>query len=546
MKNRGKDMGKYISVKSIKASKNVLGAEHILEDRLCQTPFLNLNGSEGESAGCIVIKNGGYILLDFGCELNGGIKLAIQTTSENDTKVRVVFGESVMEALSELGEKNSGNYHSIRDITIPAIRLSTQRVGETGFRFVKLQAVDGDVSIYTVKAVLEKRDLEYKGTFLSNDERLNDIWKTAVYTVELNMHDVLLEGVKRDRLVWIGDMHPEVSTVSAVFGEDRCVPESLDFVRDTTGKGQWMNNTATYSMWWIIIHYDWYMHWGNLDYLKEQTECLKDTCNLAFRWIEEEFLCSPNEMKGFVDWSSKYTESEEEGRKAIFCIALDRAAKIFEILGDLEYANKCIKYKEQLLSEKIDKTVNKRMSALTVLSGRDSRLAEEVLAGNSPKEMSTFMGYYVLKAKAKLGDFDDALDIIRSYWGAMSDLGATTYWEDFDIEWTENAGRIDEITPEGKLDIHGDFGKHCYKGFRHSLCHGWASGPAPFLIEEIGGIEILEPGCKKLKISPNLGKLEWVNITYPTPYGIVKIDASKKDGKTETKISAPEEIEILR
>jgi alpha-L-rhamnosidase len=42
-------------------------------------------------------------------------------------------------------------------------------------------------------------------------------------------------------------------------------------------------------------------------------------------------------------------------------------------------------------------------------------------------------------------------------------------------------GQIDEIVPAGKKDIHDDYGAYCYVGFRHSLCHGWASGPTAFL-----------------------------------------------------------------
>ena len=41
----------------------------------------------------------------------------------------------------------------------------------------------------------------------------------------------------------------------------------------------------------------------------------------------------------------------------------------------------------------------------------------------------------------------------------------------------ETHARIDELVPPGKKDLHGDFGAYCYVGFRHSLCHGWASGP---------------------------------------------------------------------
>lgn len=78
----------------------------------------------------------------------------------------------------------------------------------------------------------------------------------------------------------------------------------------------------------------------------------------------------------------------------------------------------------------------------------------------------------------------------------MLDLGATTFWEDFDIKWLDNAARIDELVPEGKVDVHRSYGDFCYKGFRHSFCHGWASGPTAWLSEHVLGISIVEPGCK--------------------------------------------------
>lgn len=58
---------------------------------------------------------------------------------------------------------------------------------------------------------------------------------------------------------------------------------------------------------------------------------------------------------------------------------------------------------------------------------------------------STFYGYYMLEALARAGRYDDALDAISRYWGGMLDLGATTFWEDYDPAWGSNANRIDEI-----------------------------------------------------------------------------------------------------
>ena len=496
----------------------------------------------------LVIKKDGYILLDFGVELCGGIEMAIQTIGADIAapKCRIVFGESVTEARSTIGEKNSGNNHTIRDMIIDVVSLGTFRYGDTGFRFVKLEAVNADLYIKTVKAVCDVENFEYIGDFECNDPVINQIWKTGAYTVELCTHDYIWDGVKRDRLVWIGDMHPEVSTISAVFGNLPAIKNSLDLAKNTAPDDQWMNSTASYSMWWIIINYDYFMHWGDFDYLAEQKAYLMHLCENIIKWADSGFEGPSNEMKGFVDWSSKYTESEMEGRWAVGCMSLECAIKIFGYLQNDEYAEKCSKCLNNLLKQKPLYETNKSISALTVLSGRDAHYAKRVLAGSSPKDMSCFMGYYVLKAKAKLGEWEESLELIKNYWGEMLKVGATTFWEEFDVEWLENSGAIDALTPKDKKDIHGDFGKHCYEQLRLSLCHGWASGPTPYLMEQIGGIEILEPGCKSIKISPKLASLEWIRVVYPTPYGKVKIFATKTKNGVETTVDAPEVINIIK
>ena len=139
------------------------------------------------------------------------------------------------------------------------------------------------------------------------------------------------------------------------------------------------------------------------------------------------------------------------------------------------------------------------------------------------------------------------MDIISRFWGGMLDLGATTFWEDFNLDWTANAGRIDAFTPEGKDDIHGDFGAYCYPSFRHSFCHGWASGPAPWLTRHVLGIDVVEPGCRTLKVTPHLGHLDWAEGTYPTPLGTVTVRAEKQaDGSVKTSVKAPRGIKIIK
>ena len=152
------------------------------------------------------------------------------------------------------------------------------------------------------------------------------------------------------------------------------------------------------------------------------------------------------------------------------------------------------------------------------------------------------LGELAEKARAEAGDVAGALDVIRSYWGGMLDFGATTFWEDFDLEWTRNAYGIDQLPVPGKDDIHGDFGKHCYRGLRHSLCHGWAGGPAAFLTEKVLGIRPAAPGFVQAKIEPCLGGLTRVEGSQPTPFGEIELSVRKIGNKERRLLKLPKEV----
>jgi alpha-L-rhamnosidase len=78
------------------------------------------------------------------------------------------------------------------------------------------------------------------------------------------------------------------------------------------------------------------------------------------------------------------------------------------------------------------------------------------------------------------------------------------------------------------------------------LCHGWAAGPTAWMSEHILGIKIVEPGCKVVRIEPNLGDLKWAEGAYPTPHGIIKVRHEKgPDGKVKSTVHAPDAIKII-
>ncbi len=497
------------------------------------------NFETGEKAG---------ILLDFGVELHGALRiLSFHSVRNKSPQVRISLGESALEALSHVGEKFACNDHSPRDMTVQIPELSDNEYMQTGFRFayVELLSENCEISLKSIVAVFIYRDIPYLGSFVCDDELINKIYDTAAYTVHLNMQNQLWDGIKRDRLVWIGDMHPEMLTIRTIFGVQSIIEEGLQFIMEQTPKGQWMNGIPTYSMWWLIILYDWYQYTGNSDFMIRNLNYIKDLLNQLISLVKEDGSdCLPDY---FLDWPTKNKSESIDGVRSVFSLALFMGANLSELLGDNQCAKQC-REKQRLLQRKKVKPCNaKQTIAMCMLAGSmDQEEGTQLLVEDGAQGLSTFMSYYILKSIAMGGQTKQALQIMKEYYGGMLKRGATTFWEDFHMDWLNGSGRIDELPLKEEMDIHGDNGAFCYRGYRHSLCHGWASGPVPFLAEKVLGVEIMEAGCKKIKIQPDLGHLKWVKGTYPTPYGILYIEHKKGvDGTVHTTYQAPKEIKVL-
>jgi hypothetical protein len=100
-------------------------------------PPCTLTASAGAPAG---------VLLDFGRELQGHVEIFTPLTPGKDpVRVRVRVGESASEAMAELGGKqNAQNDHANRDQIVTLPWLGSITIGPSGFRFVRIDAVDPD------------------------------------------------------------------------------------------------------------------------------------------------------------------------------------------------------------------------------------------------------------------------------------------------------------------------------------------------------------------------------------------------------------------
>ena len=421
---------------------------------------------------------GGYVILDYGKELCASLRLLVFHSGK--ARARIRFGESLTECCSELGgEQNATNDHVIRDYEVELPDYSDMTLPQTGFRFVR---IDFFGKIRLKAAIAENVILHKKAKYIYQgcDERISQIFDTAKRTVDLCASSgYVWDGVKRDRLVWIGDMYPEMLALTTLYGRVPAIERSLDFVKEQTPLPGWMNTFPTYSMWWIIIVADYYERTGATAFAKRQIPylegllaqmdgCVKEDGTLAYPFL-------------FVDWPTHETPQAETGGRAINIMAVKKAIALLKAFKrDTTMAERML---SRLLKVEIDCGGKKQVIGLKYFAvGITDEEKKQLVEGNA-RGMSTFMSYYILKAVASF-DKGKAVEMMKEYYGAMLDKGATSFFEDFDMEWVKNTCRIDEFPKEGEKDIHGDFGAHCYIGFRHSLCHGWSAGVVTFIEEE--------------------------------------------------------------
>lgn len=425
---------------------------------------------------------GAHLLIDFGKEMHGGIRFITDWVQLGSCKVRIRFGESYGEVNSSIGEKNATNDCSPRDFEYVIPAYGDIIIGATGFRFVRIDVLEDKYifikNIFCENHILSKPLIyKYKG----EDKLIKQIFNTAKRTVDLcSSGEVIWDGIKRDRLLWIGDLAPEVMALTSMYGRVKTIETSLERAVKMYPLPGYMNNMFSYSLWWLIILGIYYNDLKCSDYVKKHLDYMQGLIAQLDKDINDRGEI-PTNVRSIVDWPSVGSVDENVGNLVIVILSLNSVENIFDDFN-LDKTHLINVRNKAYLNDLSVKEMKQIIGLKYAATGKMSDEEYETLIRGGAKGFSTFMSYYILNAIASR-DEQLAIKLMKDYYGAMLSRGATTFFEDFDIEWLDNSGRIDEKTPEGLLDLHGDFGKHCYVGYRHSLCHGWSSGVIKFIKE---------------------------------------------------------------
>ncbi len=459
-------------------------------------------------------------VLDFGIEVAGRIHFV--SKADRPVTITIRYGESAEEA-------ERAPYLGVRTLLIPP---HAEAYGpKSAFRYAQLT---GPLDQLTIDAQAIVYPVTYAGSFTSSDPLLNRIWETAAYTAHLCMQeDGIWDAPKRDRGRWMGDLDVTGRTISAVFADRTLMEATMTQVVGDLPIQRDVNTIAGYSALWITGQADFLRHLGDLAYLRSmQPRLLGLLAVMDAELSPDNLFTNPGKHKVFVDWSPGFNADLPEARAAThleFTLAYREAAWLLEQLGDKAnatlYRAKSAALEQAAQAAILDPATQTfgprwQTNAMAVVSVTATPAEQQSIWANvlartqdpaSTDVTTPYYGYYILSAMARLNHTEEALNWMRSYWGGMLAEGATSFYEAYDPHWP-------------KQDFHAYLQADNKTGYNASLAHGWASGPAAFLAEQVLGIQPTGPGFRTVDIHPTLAGLTYARGAEPTPRGLLSVD----------------------
>jgi hypothetical protein len=142
---------------------------------------------------------------------------------------------------------------------------------------------------------------------------------------------------------------------------------------------------------------------------------------------------------------------------------------------------------------------------------RESIIVNVLTNDAVPKISTPYFKFYELEVMCNIGRLEDVSKQIQDYWGGMLELGATTFWEEYDPA----------VTGLERYGMYGDrYGK--------SLCHAWGASPIYLLGRYYLGVYPTAAGYDSFVVEPQLGGLEWIKGSVPVNEGTVFVELTQE------------------
>lgn len=489
-------------------------------------------------------RNDNAMLVDFGKETFGFVKLE---GLKGKGKVSLYYGESPEEAQSTDSCETYDQF-----LVDQSEKKDWVMAGSRAFRYVYLR-LDPGVGVDAVSMLYEYAALADKGSFRCSDEQINRIYDVAKYTLHLNSREFFIDGIKRDRWVWSGDAYQSYLMNYYLFFDSPTVERTLAALRGKDPVTSHINTIMDYTFYWFLGIYDYYRYTGKKDFIRQFYPRMKSIMDFVLARRNSNGLLEglPGDWI-FIDWADGLSKQGEvsfeqlllarslEAMSICAGIAADApgAATYRGLADDLKtklfqiYWNSS---KGALMHSRVNGTpttyatryANMFAIFFDYLSeAQRQAVKQHVLLNDSVQKITTpYMRFYELEALCALGEQAYVLKEMKDYWGGMLNLGATSFWE----EYNPAKKGVEHLAMYGR-----PYGK--------SLCHAWGASPIYLLGKYYLGVKPTAPGYASYLIEPKLGGLQWMQGEVPTPNGAISVYCSTK----QIRISAAEGSGTLR
>ncbi|RLD08554.1 MAG: hypothetical protein DRI44_09680 [Chlamydiae bacterium] len=432
------------------------------------------------------------------------------------------------------------------------------------FRYLKIRFLScfEPVTINSIEAVISTYPFEEKGDFNSGDKLLNSVFEISRDTLQLCSNEFLMDTPWREQAQWLGDVAlVTVPAIYSCYGDTKLArkfyfqagqnqhPTGMISNISNTVNHDWIHAIPDYSLWWVQGIWEHYLYTGDEEVVHHLYPQLSRILYAHLDYINNDGLIENIPYWPFIDWADVDKRGICSVYNAIFYETLKSWNKIAKFKGDnytAELSEKLLTkiklnfnkflfdekrgcYADANINGKLSEKISEHGNLTPIFAGLcDAELSQKIIDKVFIEkndliftEAQPFYMAVVLRALDQTDNFPLAISLIRERWGKrMVDKGATSTYE----EWYQNGSWRD-----------GDF-----KGFLRTHSHAWSACPADFLIRRLIGLEILESGCRKIKLSPQKTDFDY-DVTFPTPLG--EINVINKSG--EIKISNPAGIEII-
>ena len=449
----------------------------------------------------------GMVEIDFGRHMVGYLHLKLgYINSHPDAPVwlKIYFAESKKE-LEEKVENYDGwicsGWVQQEQIHVDVIPAEIELPRRYAFRYVKIEVLDisskfeltiDDAYVEAVSSADETTLIPYEST----DKELVAIDRIACNTLHDCMQQVFEDGPKRDRRLWIGDLRLQALANYETYRMNDMVKgclylfAALPMENGQVGACVFMepepevDDTCMfdYSLLFIPTLWDYYQETGDRQALEELWLTVKQQLKLAEERVDEDGIVADSDVLGwcFLDWSLEL--NKQAGAQGVLLYALkaairiagelkeDREAEMMQKKYDL-YCGAAKKYfwdeKQKLFVSGKDRQVSYASQVWLILGGAANQkeginiLHRVAQHQNAVRIVTPYMYHYYIEAFLQCGEKEDALQIMKTYWGGMAKQGADTFWELYDP-------KNPEASPYGGTIV-------------NSYCHAWSCAPAYFL-----------------------------------------------------------------